>query len=29
MSAIDIVISTLIIVGEIVVFGLLKFNGDL
>lgn len=29
MSAIDIVISTLIIVGEIVVFGLLKFKGDL
>lgn len=29
MSDVDIVISTLIIVGEIVVFGLLKFNGDL
>lgn len=29
MSDVDIVISTLIIVGEIVVFGLLKFKGDI
>lgn len=29
MSDVDIVISTLVVIGEIVIFGLLKFKGDI